>query len=63
MRNSPNFILCDVFQDTPRILLPKTFRRKAFNIIHFFSHAGIKSSGYLIKQRYHWLSTNKDIKE
>ena len=23
VRNSPNFILCDVSQDTPRILLPK----------------------------------------
>ena len=28
VRNLSNFILCDVSQKTPRILLPKTFRRK-----------------------------------
>ena len=27
-KNSPNFILCDVSQDTPRILLPKAFPPK-----------------------------------
>ena len=63
VRNSPNFILCDVSQDTPRTLLPKAFRRKAFNIIHSLNHAGIKSSRYLIKQRYYWPFMNKDIKD
>ena len=44
-------------------MLPKAFRRKAFNIIHSLNHTGIKSSRYLIKQRYYWPSMNKDIKD
>ena len=63
VRNLPNFILFDVSQDAPRILLPKAFRRKVFNIIHSLNHAGIKSSRYLIKQPYYWPSTNKGIKD
>ena len=63
VRNSPNFIFCDVSQDMPRILLPKAFRHKAFNIIHSLNHPSIKSSQYLIKQRYYWPSTNKDIND
>ena len=47
VRNSSNFILYNVSQDTPRILLPKAFQRKAFSIIHSLNHAGIKSLRYL----------------
>ena len=61
--NSSNFILCDVSQDTPRILLSKAFRRKALNIIHSLNHASIKSSRYLIKQRFYCPSMNKVIKD
>ena len=63
IRNSSSTILCDVSQTAPRVLLPKDFRRKAFDIIHSLNHAGIKSSRYLIKQRYYWPNMNKDIKD
>ena len=45
-------ILCDVSQADPRVLLPTDCRRKAFDIIHSLSHAGIKSTTYRMKQKY-----------
>ena len=56
-------ILCDVSQADPRVLLPTDFRRKAFDIIHSLSHAGIKSTTYMMKQKYIWPNLRKDVKQ
>ena len=47
-------ILCDVSQADPLVLLPTDFRRKAFDIIHLLSHAGIKSTTCMMKQKHIW---------
>ena len=63
IENSNKVILCDVSQSEPRVLLPAAFRRKAFDTIHSLNHAGIKSSTYMLKQKYLWPSLNKDVKQ
>jgi len=55
-------ILCDVSQAELRVLLPSALRRKAFDIVHFLSHAGIKSTTYML-QKCIWLNLHKDVKE
>ena len=63
IENSNKVILCDVSQSEPRLLLPAALRRKAFDTIHSLNHAGIKSSTYMLKQKYFWPSLNKDVKQ
>ena len=55
-------ISCNVSQSDPRVLLPREFRQKAFEIVHFLNHAGIKSTNYMMKQKFLWPNMNKDIK-
>ena len=43
-------ILCHVNQSDPRVLLPREFRQKAFQIVHFLNHAGIKFTNYMINK-------------
>ena len=45
-------ILCDLSQSDPRVLLSHEFRQKAFEIVHFLNHAGIKSTNYMMKQKF-----------
>ena len=54
-------ILCDVSQSDPRVLLYRELRQKAFEIVHFLNHAGIKSTNYMMKQKFLWPNMNKDI--
>ena len=54
-------ILCDTSLSDPRVLLPRDFRQKAFEIVHFLNHAGIKSTNYMMKQKFLWPNMNKDI--
>jgi len=54
-------ILCDVSQNAPRVLLPRKYRQKAFENIHSLNHPGIKSTKYMIKQKFIWPGMNKDI--
>ena len=54
-------ILCDTSLSDPRVLLPRDFRQKAFEIVHFLNHAGIKSTNYVMKQKFLWPNMNKDI--
>ena len=52
VNNSYKKILCDVSQNEPRVILPPSFRRKAFDMIHSLNHAGIKSTLHMIKQKF-----------
>ena len=54
-------ILCDTSLSDQRVLLPRDFRQKAFEIVHFLNHAGIKSTNSLMKQKFLWPNMNKDI--
>ena len=63
LEGSCETILCDVSQSDTRVVLPKQFRRKAFEHVHFLNHAGIKSTNYMLKQRFIWPNMNKDIKD
>ena len=63
IENSNKVILCNVSQYEPRVLLPAAFRRKAFDTNHSLNHAGIKSSTYMLKQKYLWPTLNKDVKQ
>ena len=63
LEKSKKSILCDVSQSEPRLILPSEFRKKAFDSIHFLNHAGIKSTNYMLKQKYFWPGLNKDVKQ
>ena len=45
-----------------RPLVPEAFRKQVFQILHSFSHPGIKHSRELISQRFVWPGMNHDIK-
>ena len=62
VNNSYKETLCDVFQNEPRVILPLSFRCIAFDMIHSLSHAGIKSTLDMIKQKFFRPNINKDVK-
>ena len=62
VEGTDKMILRDVSQADPRLLLPTDFRRKAFDIIHSLSYAGIKSTTYMMKQKYIWPNLTKRCK-
>ena len=63
IENSNKVILCDVPQSELRVILTAAFCRKAFDTNHFLHHARINSFTYMMKQKYLWLSLNKDVKQ
>lgn len=56
-------IWCDVSTPNARPVLPRAFRRTAFNSVHQLAHPGIKTTAKLVTQRYVWPSVNKDCRE
>ena len=52
VNNSYKKILCDVSQNEPRVILPPSFKRKAFDMIHSLNHVGIKYTLHMIKQKF-----------
>ncbi|ROT60880.1 putative uncharacterized protein K02A2.6-like [Penaeus vannamei] len=56
-------ILCDVSTGRPRPLIPKSFRRKIFNLIHGLSHPSGRTTARLMKDKFIWHGMNKDIKQ
>ena len=62
VNNSYKKILCDESQNELCVILPPSFRRKAFDMIHSLNHAGIKSTLHIFKQNIFWPNISKDVK-
>ena len=54
-------LLCDTSTGRPRPFVPKSFRRKIFNMIHNLSHPSIRATVQLVTDKFVWHSMNKDI--
>ena len=46
----------------PRPLVPESFRRQVFDVVHNLSHPGIRGSQKLISERFVWPRMKADVK-
>ena len=44
-----------------RPVVPPSWRRKVFDIIHDLSHSSIRTTRYLMRQKYVWHGLHKDV--
>ena len=56
-------VLCDVSTGRSRPLVPTTFRRKIFDVVHGLAHPSIRSIIKLIKAKFVWHTMVKDIRD
>jgi cleavage and polyadenylation specificity factor subunit 1 len=56
-------MLCSVFKNKFRPMLPPALRYRAFQQIHRLSHPGRKASVKMLQDRYYWPGCRKDIQE
>uniref|UniRef100_A0A1X7VKM7 Reverse transcriptase n=1 Tax=Amphimedon queenslandica TaxID=400682 RepID=A0A1X7VKM7_AMPQE len=56
-------IICDVSQDTPRPVVPPSFRRSVFDTLHSLSHPGIRATQQLISAHFVWPKMHSLIKQ
>ena len=54
-------LVCDTSTGTSRPYLPPPFRYSTFELIHSFSHPGIKATQRLVTKSYVWPGMNSDI--
>ena len=54
-------LLCDTSTGRPRPFVPKSFRRKIFDMIHSLSHPSIRATVQLVTDKFVWHSMKKDI--
>ena len=52
-------LLCDVSTGQPRPVVPTTWRRKVFDIIHGLSHPSIRTTKALLSSKFVWPGLNK----
>ncbi|CAL8105367.1 unnamed protein product [Calicophoron daubneyi] len=55
-------ILCDVSRDAPRPVVPLTFRKTVFNVLHGLSHPGVRATVKLITSRFVWPNVDRDVR-
>ena len=53
-------LLCDSSQGNIRPVVPESFRREIFNLIHNLSHPGARSTCKLVSARFVWNGLNRD---
>ena len=54
-------VLCDITTGRPRPVVPKTLRRRVFDVIHGLSHPGAKTTRKLVVQKFVWHGLNKQV--
>ena len=54
-------LLCDISTGRPRPFVPKSFRRKIFDMIHSLSNPSIRATVQLVTEKFVWHSMKKDI--
>ena len=61
--NSNKVLLCDVSTGITRPVVPNSWQRKVFDIIHGLSHPGIRATRRLIASKYVWKNLNSKVNE
>ena len=54
-------LLCDVSTGQPRPIVPRSFRKTVFDVIHGLSHPSIRTTQKLITDRYVWKGVRKQV--
>ena len=54
-------LLCDVSLGLPRPIVPPSWRRKVFDIIHGLSHPAIRTTRQLMRQKYVWHGLHENV--
>lgn len=56
-------LLCDVSTGRPRPVVPLTWRRRVFELVHSLSHPGVRASVKLVAAKFVWPGLRKEVKE
>jgi cleavage and polyadenylation specificity factor subunit 1 len=56
-------LLCDIATGKPRPIVPRTWRRKIFDVFHGLSHPAIRTTKKLIASRFVWHGLQKEVAE
>ena len=56
-------LLCDVSGKQPRPVVPESFRRRIFEIMHGLSHPSIRRTVHLLTRHFVWHSIKKDVRQ
>lgn len=59
--DSNQTIICDTSTNTIRPFVPKTLRRRVFDMVHKLSHPSARSSKQQIRGKFVWTSMHRDI--
>ncbi len=54
-------ILCDLSTGTPRPIVPPTWWRKVFDVIHGLAHPGVRATRKMVAERFVWHGMNKQV--
>lgn len=55
------FLLCDTSLGYPRVVVPDSWRRKIFDLVHGLSHPGTRASQRLLGRSFVWHCMRQDI--
>ena len=58
-----NNIICDNSNNSLRPIVPLTYQRTIFDLLHNTSHPGIKATRKIIIKRFTWINVNKKCTE
>ncbi|CAF98772.1 unnamed protein product [Tetraodon nigroviridis] len=56
-------LLCDVSTGRPRPVVPGTWRRRVFDMVHSLSHPGVRASVKLVSAKFVWPGLRKEVRE
>ena len=54
-------LLCDISTGQPRPIVPRSFRKTVFDVVHSLSHPSIRTTQKLIMDRYVWKGVRKEV--
>ena len=55
-------LLCEMSRPAPRPLLPRPLRRRVIADLHSLAHPGVKATTRLVKERFFWPNSARDVK-
>ena len=56
-------VLCDLSTGNPRPLVPVSFCRQAFDVLHNLSHPGVRPTRRLVSRAFVWSGLSKDVSD
>ena len=54
-------VLCDISTGSPRPVVPTTWRRRVFDLIHGLSHPSVRTTRKLVTSRFVWNGVQKQV--